>query len=36
MNRRLAKLTACSSRAINSVAMLMKLTIWPTEASPTS
>ena len=36
MNRRLAKLTACSSRAINSDAMLMKLTISPTEASPTS
>ena len=35
-NSRLAKLTACSSRVINSAAMLMKLTIWPTEASPTS
>ena len=36
MNSRLAKPTTCSSRAINSVAIAMKLTISPTETSPLS
>jgi hypothetical protein len=35
-NRRLQKLTACSSRTISIAAMLMKLTISPTEAKPMS
>ena len=36
VNSRLANPTTCSSRPISSAAMLMKLTICPTDARPTS